>query len=221
MFLACSPGMICIVLDDGCLLKLIHDAGRGDADAFQQLVVHYHTTLRAAVARRIGARIQARIDPDDVLQEAYIAAFEHLNNCEFEGPGGFYKWLQTIAINELNERIRALHRDKRAIDRELIQPVNVGHSSYQGLLNGVSAGYLTPSRHLRQSEAVAALMTSLARLKQEQRTVIRLRFLEGKPVRQIAEELGKNEARIYQLCHEGLTALRERMVSISRFLSGM
>ena len=64
-------------------------------------------------------------------------------------------------------------------------------------------------------------MTSLARLKPDQREVVRRRFLLGHPVKQIAAELGKQEARIYQLCHEGLTALREQMSSISRFLSGM
>ena len=210
-----------IAMDDARLAELLGDAGRGDADAFQRLVVHYHSALRAVVSRRIGGALQSKIEPDDVLQEAYIAAFEHVGDCEFDGSGGFYKWLEAIALNELKGRIRGLHRQKRDVDRELGQAAGVGNTSYQGLLEGLSGGDPTPSRQLRQEEAVAAAMTSLARLKPDQREVIRRRFLLGTPVKQIAVELGRQEARIYQLCHEGLTTLREQMVSISRFLSGM
>ncbi len=208
-------------MNDAQLANLLDAAGRGDADAFQQLVVHYHAALRAVVARRIGAQLQSKIDPDDVLQEAYIAAFEHVGECDFDTPGGFYKWLEAIALNELTGRLRALHRRKRDINRELGQPAGVADTSYRGLLADISAGDPTPSRQMRQEEAVAAVMTSLARLKPDQREVIRRRFLLGRPVKQIAAELDKKEARIYQLCHEGLTALREQMVSISRFLSGI
>jgi len=208
-------------MDEEKLMSLLVDADRGDADAFQSLVVHYHATLRTTIARRIGAHFQTKIEPDDVLQNAYIAAFEHVGECAFDGPGGFYKWLEKIALNELNQRVRGLNRQMRDVGREIGQPAGVANTSYQGLLANISAGDPTPSRQLRHDEAVAALMTSLARLKRDQREAIRRRFLLGRSVKQIAEELGKNDARIYQLCHEGLTALREQIASISRFLSGM
>jgi len=46
-------------------------------------------------------------------------------------------------------------------------------------------------------------MTSLACLPDEQRAVVRLRFLEGVPVAEIAERLGKTEAAVYALCDRG------------------
>ncbi len=51
-------------------------ASAGDADALQRLIVHCHDTLRRAVAGGAAAALAHRIDPDDVRQQVYVAAFE-------------------------------------------------------------------------------------------------------------------------------------------------
>ena len=82
-----------------------------------------------------------------------------------------------------------------------------------------TAGESTPSRQIAKDEAIAAVMSCLARLRDDQRTVVQLRFLEGRSVADVAEHLGKTEPAIHMLCHRGLTALRESMVSITHYLS--
>jgi RNA polymerase sigma-70 factor (ECF subfamily) len=74
---------------------------------------------------------------------------------------------------------------------------------------------------MAQDEAIAALLSSLARLTDDQREVIRLRFLEGRPVAEIAGRLDKTEAAIHMLSHRGLKALEELMGSITQYLSGL
>ena len=66
---------------------------------------------------------------------------------------------------------------------------------------------------------MAAVLSSLARLTEDQRDVVRLRFLEGKPVAEIAIRLGKTEAAVHMLSHRGLKALRELMTSLSDYIS--
>ena len=215
-------------------------AAAGNAEALQRLIVHYHATLHGVVAREISPRLRRRLDPDDVLQQAYVAAFEHLGNrpaaihgevrvdggageanagpalgqstsdIRFNSPGAFYKWLERVALNQLLDMQRALRRQKRDVAREAL-PRLAAPSSYPDLLARLTAGDGTPSAALRSEEAVAALLTALARLKPNQRTVIRRRFLENQPVAAIAAELGKTDTAVYTLCHRGLKALRARM----------
>ena len=87
-------------------------------------------------------------------------------------------------------------------------------TSYPQLIERLTRSQSTPSRHLARAEAIAAVMSSLARLTDEQRDVVRLRFLESRSVAEVAAKLGKSEAAIHMACHRGLKALRELMESV-------
>jgi len=223
-------------------------ASRGDHDALQRLIVCYHAPLRVKIASSIDAALSRRIDADDVLQQAYISAFKALTNhrrdypgescpempadesaarpssgtasttMRFDGPGGFYKWLERIVLNELKNQQRAAGQQKRDIRREVCAPAN-SRASYPDLIERVAATESTPSRRLACEEAIAAVLSSLARLSDDQRDVVRLRFLEGQTVPTVAERLGKTEAAVHAACYRGLKALRESMTSITSFLT--
>ena len=208
----------------------------GAADALQQLIVHYHPILHHAVETHVDAALRSRIDPDDVLQQAYVAAFRALSAPRqspsgsdgpapdpqpaphFDSPASFYKWLETIALNQLRDLERALRRQKRDVARQARDVPNLSDSC-PNLLNRLAGRDSTPSRRVGRAEAVAALLSCLARLNDDQRAVVRLRFLEDVPVAEIAQRLGKPATAVYTLCHRGLKSLRERMVSITRYLT--
>lgn len=65
------------------------------------------------------------------------------------------------------------------------------------------------------------LLSSLAHPTDDQREIIRLRFLESRPVAEIAARLGKTEAAVHMLSHRGLKSLEELMGSITLYLSGL
>lgn len=226
----------------------------GDADALQRLVIHYHAALRRAVASALPDDLRGRLDPDDILQQAYIAAFRSVvasGSCtgrpdpscgpatselctaspqpnrdregavSFDTPAGFYTWLKAIALARLKDAERRLRRRKRDVAREIggVRDRRDGAESYPDLLNRLSGGGSTPSRHVAKHEAVAAVLTSLARLNDDQREVVRLRFLEARPVAEVAERLGKTEGAVHMLCHRGLKALRGHLGSITNYLT--
>jgi RNA polymerase sigma-70 factor (ECF subfamily) len=193
-------------------------AVNGDPDALQQLIVDYHSVLRAAVAAKMDAATRRRMDPDDVLQNAYADAFKAITTSRFDSASDFYRWLETNALNELKNRRQALKALKRDVRREVSGPAQAA-TSYPDLVDRLIAPDSTPSRQVARGEAVAAVLSSLARLSDDQRKVIRLRFLEGRPVAEVADRLGKSEGAVHGLCRRGLRALRESMVSISRYLT--
>lgn len=214
-------------MDEAARRVELRKAVGGDADALQRLLIHYHPTVSRFVASRLPKKLQRHLDPEDVLQQTYIAAFGNIRGCSFDGPGGFFKWLEAIALEKLETTQRDLRRQKRDITREY-HPDSFGSgkgrlagwasdSSYPDLFARLAGSDSTPSRRLARQEAAAALLSSLARLTDDQRTVIRLRFLEDRPIEEIAATLRKSEDAIYMLCHRGLKALHAMLGSISRY----
>lgn len=193
-------------------------ATEGDADALQRLIIHYHPQLRTALDGLMDRAARSFVDPDDVLQEAYASAYQTITGCCFDGPGGFYKWLERIALNKLKDQQRAAGRQKRDHAREIRSCVDTG-TSYPDLVQRLASPDSTPSRQVARGEAVAAVVSSLARLTDDQRQVVRLRFLEGRSVADVAAHLGKTEPAVHMLCHRGLKSLRGLMASISHYLT--
>jgi len=205
-------------MDASQLIEHVRLAVTGDADALQKLIVHHHAGLRAALTGAIDADLRARIDPDDVLQNAYISAFKLLPAAEIESAEHFANWLKRIAFDRLKGMQRAHRRRKRDVAREA-SPAVAAATSYLNLAERLSGGEATPSRQMARGETEAVLMSCLARLGDDQREVVRLRFLEDVPVAEIAERLGKTETSVYTLCHRGLKSLHGLMTSITRYLS--
>jgi RNA polymerase sigma-70 factor (ECF subfamily) len=195
-------------------------AAGGDADALQRLIVHYHEPLHATVAKAIGDALRPYLEPDDVLQEAYATAFKKVADCDFDGPGAFYKWLERIALNQVRTDERDRRRQKRDPAREANAPMPAA-TSYPDLLAHVAGTDTTPSRRLAKQEATAAVLASLARLTDDQRTVIRMRIVESRPAAEVAQTLGKTEAAVHMLTHRALKDLRRLLVSITRYLTDL
>ena len=114
-------------MDDDEQVSLVERVADGDQDALQCLIVRYHVPLR----RKIDAGAGRHVDPDDVLQEAYVSAFRAVSKGGFHSDAeqrdreaGFYRWLEAIALARLKDRERALRRRKRDVGRELQNPPN-------------------------------------------------------------------------------------------------
>lgn len=193
-------------------------AAKGDADALQRLIVCYHAPLRRLIEGDIDKRFRRHVDPDDVLQEAYIAAFKGAGDCHFDGPGAFYRWLEAIVRSRLKNQLRALKQQKRDVHREVFRRPGTS-ASYSDLIDRLPSPQSTPSQQVSREEAAAAMLSCLARLTDDQRRAIKMRFLEGRPVSEIASSLGKSEPAVHMLFHRGLKALRELMGSITHYLT--
>ncbi len=195
----------------------IEMAVRGDANALQGLFIEYHRPLRALLDKKMDAAVCRHFTPEDVLQDAYVAASRSIASCEFAGPAPFYQWLKTITLRRLADRRRTVKR-LPAGESRVGRPRLDGQGSYAGLSAILSDGGDSPSAKLAKGDANAALITSLARLSDDQRNAIRLRYLEGKTVAEVAACMDKSEPAVNGLCWRGVQKLGEHMGSISRYM---
>jgi len=158
------------------------------------------------------------VDPDDVLQEAYATAYRNAGGCHFDSPAAFYRWLERIAINKLIDQQKAYRAQKRGAGALHDVPC-VARSSYPELIRRLPAPDSTPSYKVAKREAIAAMISSLARLTNDQRECVRLRFLEELSVSEVATRMGRTEGAVHTLCHRALKSLAELMGSITQYLS--
>lgn len=197
---------------------LVQRAVEGDQDAVQRLVVYYHGPLHGVVAAQMSTSLRRHVGAEDILQQAYTEAFTSIGRYTFNTPGGFYKWLETIALRRLKSVSRDLTRQKRDIRRNQSR-FQDAETSIHDLIERIPGAQSSPSRRLAKQEASAAAVSSLARLEEDQRNVITMRFLEHRPVSEIAEELGKSKGAVHMLITRGLDRLEKLLGSISRYLS--
>jgi RNA polymerase sigma-70 factor (ECF subfamily) len=68
-----------------------------------------------------------------------------------------------------------------------------------------------PQEQVERWERAAALRERVETLPEDQRTAIRLRYIEGLSLAEVAERVGRNENATKQLLHRATTSLRARM----------
>ena len=83
---------------------LVCSAKRGDAEAFGQLMER-HAALIYRVAMHITG---SREDSEDIVQEAFMKAFRHLQG--FQERARFSTWVVRIAANEALGKLRGTRR---------------------------------------------------------------------------------------------------------------
>jgi RNA polymerase sigma-70 factor (ECF subfamily) len=199
------------VPDDSPTLTLIRGASQGDAQSLQRLLVLYHPRLRARLLRQMDPSMKAKIEPEDILQQVYLEAYRAIGQFDYRGKDSFLRWLFTILDRKLIDEHRALHAERRDVRRELKPAANPGENgSYLDLLQRLTADTGTPSRVIRHREALGALSACLANLPEHYREVIRMRFLQGLPVSDVARKLRRTSGSIHMICHRALSALREQ-----------
>lgn len=191
---------------------LIRSAVRGDEDSVRRLLILYHPRLRARLVRQMDATLKARLDPEDILQQVYLEAFRAIGTFQYRGQDSFLRWLFTILDRKLIDEHRALRADCRDVRREMPKaPIHNANTTYVDLLTRLKAASATASQVIRRDEALGVMSACLATLPDHYRQVIQMRFLQGRPVAEVADKLGRSIGSIHMICHRALLALREQI----------
>src|SRR5439155_15695592 len=83
------------------------------------LLVLHHPRFLAFATRKIGVDWRGKIEPEDVLQEAYAAACSTIGKFEYRGEDSFFQWVARIIDQRFIDRVRGLRRAKRDATREV------------------------------------------------------------------------------------------------------
>src|SRR5205085_5591550 len=135
-----------------------------------------------------------------------------------EQSAAFLTWLKQIAENNLRDAIKELKREKRPPPKKRVEPTNEDDSCI-GLLNLISTGSTTPSRHAGNHEVCAIVKAAIESLPTDYRRVVRLYDLEGDCACEVATLMDRSEGAVYMLRARAHDRLRELLGAKSNFFS--
>lgn len=174
--------------------QLVAGIRGGETTLFEELMRRYNQRVYR-VARAI---VKNETEAEDVMQQAYLNAFTHLQ--QFDGRAKFSTWLTRIVIHE------ALGRRRRARPTEQIS----GDSEGDAMPHPQSAGP-SPERQAYASELKRLVEESVDALPDSYRAVFMLREIEGLSTSETAEGLDLGEEAVKTRLHRARAMVRREL----------
>ena len=98
--------------------ELLEQAAQGDQRGLGTLLGRHRDRLQRMVALRMDRRLQGRIDPSDVIQEAYLEASVRLAEYLRDPSMPFFLWLRFLA----GQKLVTLHRHHLGVQMRDAEP---------------------------------------------------------------------------------------------------
>jgi RNA polymerase sigma-70 factor (ECF subfamily) len=164
----------------------------GDPVALGQLFEAYREKLRKMIAFRLAVQLQGRVDPSDVLQEAFIDMVKRLPELSGKGDLPVLVWLRLVVL----EKLCAMHRmhfaaQKRDVRRDVSIHNYLNDSNTQLRLADALIDELSSiDRQAIQTEEREKLHAIIAEMDPMDREVIAMRIFEDLSNNETAIVLG-------------------------------
>lgn len=200
---------------------LIRQALAGDERALATVFGHYQKRLRQMIRLRLDRRLQGRVDPSDVVQEAYLDVVDQLPSyAERQEELSFFLWLRMVA----GQRLMRLHRQHLGAEMR-----NAGRdvSLHRGALPRATSISLAAQLLGRFTSATQAAMRAEMQVKLQEaingmddvdREIIALRHFEELSNKEAAELLELSKAAASNRYVRAMARLQGVLQSIPGFL---
>ena len=160
--------------------ELVNRVIHGDKRALAELFDTQRPRLRRIVNFRLDRRIYGRVGADDVLQEAFLKAYEHLDG--FKGDSKFYTWIVRIAVNEALMKLRKRRPNVVSLDED----VDTGEDMVP---REVEDWGPSPAERFEQTQLHDILNSAISELDPSFRIVFQLRDIEEMSTEETADVL--------------------------------
>jgi len=185
-------------------LSLVELARAGDATAFTELVKRYDKKI-FRLAKHITQNDE---DAEDVLQETFLKAYEHLDG--FQGNSRFYTWIVRIGVNEALMKLRK-RKSSRTVS--LDEEVDTGEEM---VVREIAVWDGNPEDQYSKEEFHELLSAALDSLKPAFREVFTLRDIAELSTEETAERLNISIAAVKSRLLRARLQLREKLTRLFR-----
>jgi RNA polymerase sigma-70 factor (ECF subfamily) len=178
---------------------LVAQSREGDTAAFGELVRRYE----GKIFRLAQHVTQNREDAEDVLQETFMKAYEHLD--QFQGNSKFYTWIVRIAVNQALMKLRRRKTDKSV---SLDETIDTGEDT---MVREIAAWDEDPEQRFTRDELGGILDTAVQSLEPPYRSVFQLRDIDELSTEETAEALGLSVPAVKSRLLRARLQLREKL----------
>ena len=177
--------------------EIVDRVKAGDTALYEIIMRRYNQRLYR-VARAI---LRDDAESEDVMQDAYVRAYQHLD--QFAGRAPFSTWLTRIAVHEALARARLRKRNPQLDDTE---------EEGERLMN-VAEPSPGPEDNASRSEVSQLLEEAVLGLPEQYRIVVALRDIEDLSTAETAAALDLTEENVKVRLHRGRAMVRNRLLS--------
>jgi RNA polymerase sigma-70 factor (ECF subfamily) len=197
-------------------LRLVERAAGGDQRAWAELLDAFRARLRRMVALRLDPRLRGRVDPSDVIQEAWLDASRRLPEYRDDPAVSFYLWLRYLVGQQvLVQHRRHLGVAARDAGREVSlcggpMPRAGADAPAAALVDKLSS----PSQAALRAERKARLQEALDAMNPLDREIVILRNYEQLTNGEAAQVLGLDKSATSKRYIRALIHLKEILTAM-------
>jgi RNA polymerase sigma-70 factor (ECF subfamily) len=181
----------------------------GSRDDLGLLLDGYREYLLLIAQRELDQDLKAKGGASDLVQETFLEAQRDFAQFHGQTEGELLAWLRQLLLNNVANFGRRFHEAaKRDVGREL--PLEGDRSSFNQAA-GVADSAPSPSDVAVQHEQAEAIERALARLPDDYRQVLLLRYREELPFEVVARRLGRSVNAARKLWARALERFQEEM----------
>ena len=209
--------------DSGESGRLIGHARVGDRLALPELLERHRDRLRRMVDLRLDWRLRGRLDPSDVVQEAYLDVASRLDDYLRDPKLPPFLWLRLI----VGERLTNLHRHHlgfkmRDAGREVsLYREALPEASSAALASMLLGRHTSPTQAALRAERMLRVQEALNSLDPVDREVLALRHFEQLSRAETAQVLGIAEAAAAKRYIRALKRLKDALAGMPGGLEGV
>ena len=186
--------------------KLLRQMHSGDEDVLPKILDHILPWLKNYVRRRVQGKLKAKLETEDVVQDAIANFLRDAPNFVVQGEGQFRAFLQMVADNVIRGHHRYFERQRRRLSRE--RPLS-------GMTEAVMDSQ-TPSRVASKDEGEARVRLSLEMMDPIEQRIICMKIYDNLTYREIADNLGIQVEAARQRFRRAMPKLQKKVRDLAK-----
>ncbi|MFK7741271.1 MAG: RNA polymerase sigma factor [Planctomycetota bacterium] len=187
-------------------------ARAGSREALDRLLSGLEMRFRADAERRVGVALRGRTRVSDILQDAYVEVVRSLGKFEGDSEAAFCSWVTSIIESTAKRQHRHLTAQKRKPPSGTTE-----WNAMAGILRRVAS---SPLSDLQKTEDAGLILDAIGSLREDYQVAIEQMVLLGRPVEEVAEQLGRTVAATRMMLSRARASLTLRIDELDRARHG-
>lgn len=193
--------------------RILTCSGRdGSRHAIGELLERCRQYLALIANRELATHLRPKAGASDLVQETFLEAQQCFDQFSGETEADLLAWLRGILLHNLSDFVRRYEgSEKRRVSRER-RLDSACVETPRAVFPAAEA--MTPSRWVMRQERIDALRTALARLRDDDRRVLCLRYQSGMTFAEIGRRMHRSPDAVRMLWTRALKRLNCQLDSL-------